>query len=143
MNLTHITSKDNECLRRMLAQAPFCIDRRRERNFLRNKLDRAFIVADTPERPSMIRLGSTFEVLDRRTGSTKSHTLCLPNEVLRVEGGLSVDSRLGVEAFGCNVGDEIRWETAAGSQSVLIRDVRPPRSATETRQTILDPSGVS
>ncbi|MBP8255891.1 MAG: GreA/GreB family elongation factor [Opitutaceae bacterium] len=143
MNLTYITSKDNECLRRMLAQAPFCIDRRRERNLLRSKLDRAFIVADAPERTSMIRLGSAFEMLDRQTGLTKSHTLCLPNEVLRCEGGLSVDSRLGVEVIGRSVGDEVRWETAAGSQRVLIRGVSAPRPATESRQAVLDPSGVA
>ncbi len=127
----------------MLAQAPFCIDRRRERNLLRSKLDRAFIVADAPERSSMIRLGSTFEVLDRQTGLTRSHRLCLPNEVLRYEGGLSVDSRLGVEAIGCSIGDEVRWDAASGAHRVLIRDVKPPQPAAESRQAVLDTSGVS
>jgi len=121
----------------MLAQAPFCIDRRRERNVLRTKLDRAFIVADEPERPALIRMGSTFETVDGQTGATQSHTLCLPNQVLHLDDGLSVDSRLGVEALGRSAGDEIVWQTPAGSRRILIREVRPPRQAGTLAQAVL------
>ena len=127
MPTIYLTSEDNARLRRLLLLKPYeSSSRYRDLAFLRDKLARASIVADPAERPSTIRLRSTFEFFDLQSGETGLRTLCLPDELSAREDGLSVTSRFGAAVIGRSVGDEVRWVTPVGLRRLVIRDVVQP-----------------
>lgn len=143
MHTIYITSMDNERLRRLLLLTPFTPDRRREFDFLRKELDRAWIVADVSHRPTAIRIGSWFEFRDAQTRAIGAHTLCMPHEMPSLPDGLPVDSRFGVAVIGCSLGDEVQWETPVGLSRILICDVRQNRPGRECDPAMTRLEGVA
>lgn len=130
MRTLYITSQDNARLRLLLLLTPHNSTQRRELEFLRGELDRAFIVPNGAALPSAVHLGSTFNFTDLDTGENGTCTLCLPSEQSRFERALSVTSHFGAAVIGCSVGDTVQWHTAVGRRRIVIRSVRQPRSAT-------------
>ncbi len=129
MHTIYICPEDNTRLRLLLMLMPYSPDARRQSAFLRSELDRAVVIRSLSEHPNVIRIGTNFEFHDIVSGDRGAHRLCLPNDLPRMNNGLSVLTRFGAAVIGCSPGDEVAWATPVGTRRILITAAIPPQSA--------------
>lgn len=89
---------------------------------LDRELDRARAVRPQDVPPDVITMNSKLRMTDLATGQQRIVTLVYPDQANDQER-VSILSPLGTALLGYRVGDEIRWETPAGSLHLRIEEL--------------------
>ena len=89
---------------------------------LDRELDRAQAVRPQDVPPDVVTMNSKLRMTDLATGQQRIVTLVYPNQANDQER-VSILSPLGTALLGYRVGDEIRWETPAGSLHLRVEEL--------------------
>lgn len=89
---------------------------------LDRELDRAQAVRPQDVPPDVVTMNSKLRMTDLAAGQQRIVTLVYPDQANDQER-VSILSPLGTALLGYRVGDEIRWETPAGSLHLRIEEL--------------------
>ncbi len=89
---------------------------------LDRELDRAQAVRPPDVPPDVVTMNSKLRMTDLAAGQQRIVTLVYPDQANDQER-VSILSPLGTALLGYRVGDEIRWETPAGSLHLRIEEL--------------------
>lgn len=89
---------------------------------LDRELDRAQAVRPEEVPPDVITMNSKLRMTDLQSGTQRIVTLVYPDQANDADR-VSILSPLGTALLGYRVGDEIRWETPAGSLHLRIEEL--------------------
>lgn len=87
---------------------------------LRQELERATVVKDTPARSDFVRVNSTVEFADLVTGRVRRVVLVEPQDADIDADRLSILSPAGAALLGLRAGDAFAWTTADGRARALV-----------------------
>jgi len=91
---------------------------------IENELTRAKIVPHKDLPDNVVSLGSqvTFKILE--THKTFTKTLCLPEDTSKYDDSISIFAPIGSAIIGLSTGQQIKWQTQNGPQSVEVIEVK-------------------
>lgn len=121
------TDHANLSLRLNLARAAAPLEHAKWRR-LEQELKRSAVLRVELLPATVVRVGSTFTVLDLETADRDTFTLAWPENADLERGRLSVFTPLGTAVLGFAENDEVIWEMPGGVRHFRLVSVRPPEA---------------
>ncbi|MFN3801918.1 GreA/GreB family elongation factor [Belliella pelovolcani] len=122
-----IKKSDEKVLSALMESIPLS-KRTKELGILQSELRRAKIVADNKVSEKVIKLDSSFEIIDIASGKKLQFTLTFPKNANLAEQRLSILSPLGVALIGFQEGKVIEWNLPAGTRKFKIEKLSQSES---------------
>ena len=131
-NAIHITSRDKEQLRDLLAEMETRrTEPRADLKALAEELQRAAVVNPQEIPDDVITMNSRAEMLDLKTGERVTFTLVFPSEANIDEEKISVFAPIGAGMLGYRLNDEFEWQVPGGVRRMRVTKIHYQPEAAE------------
>lgn len=91
-----------------------------------SELERAEILPDPLVPANVVRIGSTFQVKDLKSGDVDTYTLVYPDYADPEAGLISILVPIGMGVIGFAEGDTFTWKTPGGVRDLQLVKVKAP-----------------
>lgn len=91
-----------------------------------SELQRAEILPEQLIPDQVVRIGSTFQVKDLKSGDVDTYTLVYPDYADPEAGLISILVPIGMGVIGFAEGDTFTWKTPGGLRELQLVKVTPP-----------------